>query len=163
MPSVNQNGKLDGSWTAATDDSFNGGASCTAGEEHIVYQNDVSFIDIKRQFCMADEWILGKRSEIVTVIGDVKAAAGNRNTFYSKNIRGNDAGDGHTAPENTDQTEIFHSPVFLDDFMRDAHESAAERCLIHDLGFEFHMNLLPQNLIWYLRDQLPQKGKAIRK
>ena len=84
---------------------------------------------------MADKRVFGERAQIIAVETDVKTAAGDRAVLNSKDIGADDAGDGNTAAQDTDKTQIFHAFVFFCDFMRDPHQCTPDGGIIHDLGF----------------------------
>ena len=84
---------------------------------------------------MANERVFGKRTQIIAVETDVETSAGDRAVFNSKNIGSDYTGDGNTAAQDTDKTQIFHAFVFFCDFVRYPHQSTPDGGVIHDLGF----------------------------
>ena len=84
---------------------------------------------------MADKRVFGKGAQIIAIKTDVEAAAGDGTVFNGKNVGADHAGDGNTAAQDADKTQILHTFIFFDDLMGNPHQRTPDSGFIHNLGF----------------------------
>ena len=84
MASVDEHGELNAARPAHVHQRVQRGAYRPAGKEHIVYQDDISVIDIKGQFRMADKRVFGKGAQIIAENDDYEVKFMVYNLFKQK-------------------------------------------------------------------------------
>ncbi len=138
VPAVDKDGELDAARAAAGKDGLDRGARRAPGIDDVVDEDDDLIRHVKGELRALDNGRVGQEGEIVPVKADIQTAAGNGAALDAPDIVADALGDRLAPAADADEDNVFHAAVLLDDLMGDAHERAAKRDLVHDLGLELH-------------------------
>src|SRR5678815_5164277 len=113
---VDKHRKLHTSWTSEVDQLIECGANRTAGVENIVYQYDVSTLDVSGKLGSVDDWFRSDGLEIIAIESYVENTDWRSRTFKISDLVSHTFGERNSATADANERLIAGSMIFFEDF-----------------------------------------------
>src|SRR5262245_28869591 len=140
MPAIHEDNQLNASRSAEIDERIEGCARRPARVQHIVYEENLAFIDGERNFGATHERLRSDRvpHQIVAIERDVEGTGRNVGSGNLPQAACEPPSQMISARTHPDQGQIVNTSIALQDFVCDSGEGAADPVRIHNDGVTFH-------------------------
>ena len=132
VATIQKDRQSNGPWTTNVGEAVEGGPDGSAGEEHVVDQDDELVIDGEGDFGLPHERLRSDLGQIVSVEGDVESADRNRRTFDVLDLLREPSGQRDATSPDPDEHQIVCALGLLDDLGGHPDDGTFDLGRIHD-------------------------------